>query len=256
MKLRLFSLAVSITLHMMSTPQAWASESGSLIAFNGETLKVTTVSLERAEEIFAYLMKQKSIPYGYYADGCHLRAQQMVDILRIKSLELAKIIIEPKDPKLRILYKLPAQPWVAPWTYHMAPVILVAEASGFIQTYVLDPSLFSRPVTKDEWLAEVTRSSELNLEQDLSVYYVSRNTFRPDVKDQIFSEVPGKIDRNLPGWLAQFSADYQRNGAFMEKCVLPRQDADGTMSYTRGGLPIEDVETELESYPECTFGDS
>jgi hypothetical protein len=44
------------------------------------------------------------------------------------------------------------------WSYHVAPVVTVTEADGRQVKYVIDPSLFDRPVLIGEWMGRMIGS--------------------------------------------------------------------------------------------------
>ena len=46
------------------------------------------------------------------------------------------------------------------WDYHVAPFVEVKEKNGKIQQYVIDPSLNSKAVTVDEWVASMGRKTK------------------------------------------------------------------------------------------------
>lgn len=238
----LFFLFISAFGHFSS---AFEGPKVILDAYNGEKLEVSILSYEQADQFFQYVKKQKNIPFGLVSDGCHARAQQMADLAAYKKIDVAKIIVEAgKGTKLTM--KSEDGPWQAQWAYHMAPVVEVL-SGDFHQTFVIDPSLFDQPVSLVTWLSKVFKDSTDEAEQKAQAYFVSRFTFTPDLKDQVYDELPLKLDRNITGMLSIFSANLKHMGAYYEKCYLVDPE---TNAVTIGGLPKESV-AHHETYDSC-----
>lgn len=223
---------------------AAAEEKTSVEAFNGETLEMSVLTYQQALDFFEYVQKQKNIPFGLIADGCHVRAQQMSDLAAYKKIDAAKIIIEPPtDAKLII--KSEDGPWLARWDYHIAPILIIKTEAGY-EPFVIDPALFDSPVNQTVWLERILRDTPIG-ENQPSIYFVSRFTFSPGVKDQVFTELPAKLDRNMGGMLSIFSTNLKRMGPYYEKCFLSDPE---TGQETIGGLPRSQV-AGGESFEQC-----
>ena len=100
------------------------------------------------------------IPFGYPVDGCYARAHLMAAQFKKAGFESEKIFAEARKTRLVVPSDLAADVAVdaAPtveWGYHVAPVITLDTGDRF----VIDPSLFDRPVTVAAWLAKMGASA-------------------------------------------------------------------------------------------------
>jgi hypothetical protein len=110
------------------------------------------ISRERAGEVFADLAAQGHIAFRHLWDGCYARAHLLV--LRLLELGLSprKVWTFTQSANDLLWVNPPGQPAVVVhWGYHVAPTVVVQEASGQAVELVLDPALFSGPVTVEEW---------------------------------------------------------------------------------------------------------
>lgn len=218
-----------------------------LKAYNGETLQVSVVTPQQANWLFTKLKSQSSIPYAYLVNGCHVRAQQMVDIAEVYNFKMAKAIIEADETAGLITFYPRNTPWRIKWTYHMAPALFVRDASGQTKAVVIDPSLFSGPISLKQWQAKVLRDSSPAVRQTAQKYFVSQYTFRPDLKEQVFSRLPRWLDRNISSFLSQFAHDLERFGRYNEKCITV-SDHEKTV----GGVAIDELPMNLvRDLPYC-----
>jgi hypothetical protein len=114
------------------------------------------VSLDRAKELFDMCNRRvccaasataPCIPFVYPDDGCWARANEMCRLM----------IADGADPeKVWIFGGLNAQTQNNPscavqWGWHVAPTLQVLGANGAASTYVIDPSLFTEPVSEATW---------------------------------------------------------------------------------------------------------
>lgn len=122
----------------------------------------------QAKQIFDDLAKLKfitdkgteaAVPYHHPADGCHLRAQMMAQRLTGLGIASQKVFaVSSKEGQLNVMTPYAGDskdhdPNVAvSWWFHVAPMILVQTEQEGIQEMVLDPSLYHRPLTVDDWI--------------------------------------------------------------------------------------------------------
>lgn len=90
-------------------------------------------------------LKNAEIPFEYAADGCYARAHKMRQIITSKGYECYKIFVYGD------LAATNGECCVG-WSYHVAPILRHRNANGETEIKVLDPSLFKKPVSKQEWL--------------------------------------------------------------------------------------------------------
>ncbi len=103
------------------------------------------------QELYKKAVAMKDIPFGYKYDGCYARAHLMSR--RFEEMGIA-------TKKVWIKGKLFVPGTDIEWDYHVAPVVEVKEKNGKIQQYVIDPSLNSKAVTVDEWVASMGRKTK------------------------------------------------------------------------------------------------
>jgi hypothetical protein len=88
------------------------------------------------------------IPFRYARDGCWARAHEMYRILS-PTAAIGKCwlygnlkVRTANDPTCEVN-----------WRYHVAPIVTVKDGAGN-KPIVLDPALFTRPVSPSEWAAK------------------------------------------------------------------------------------------------------
>ena len=118
---------------------------------------------KEAQGLFEQLKQNKVIPFDYPNDCCYSRAHAMCRIMESKGIACSKYWLFSKDFPGRYAADLkPADKAGNPvnktgttdpinWTYHVAPVVKVKKSDGTTEERVMDPSLFDKPVTKEEW---------------------------------------------------------------------------------------------------------
>jgi hypothetical protein len=102
-----------------------------------------------ARTAFNYLALNGTIPFEYGEDGCYARAHEMCRLLAGPpwNLPARKVWVHGslRPPAPKHPFKSHQK-----WGYHVAPIVTVNSSTG-IQTLVLDPALFGRPVSIQEW---------------------------------------------------------------------------------------------------------
>ena len=110
-----------------------------------ETLAITKISLWQSLALFRELAQDPAIPFRFLPDGCQARAQRMAESLLSRGVRPAKLFVKGKF-ELSNLWD-PLWP-VVRWQYHVAIVVSTEEGNK-----VIDPSLFSEPVSIDRFLS-------------------------------------------------------------------------------------------------------
>ena len=118
------------------------------------------ISLAEATAEFDKLAAQVQIPFAFLRDCCTGRAHEMCRIMKLDGFSPRKVwnyghgwAQSRKRPTLRVETNGVPEGFVK-WSYHVAPIIPVHLSDGTIEEMVLDPSLFTTPVTIDEWVAK------------------------------------------------------------------------------------------------------
>ena len=139
--------------------------------------KATTqrrITLQSAQRMFNFLKGQQDISFDVVEDGCYFRAQVMASLLKsmfdVDAEGAWAMANAPTPRKGSRLFpyqaNLPKSLVVnrggrrVSWWYHCAPVITVHDANGKATKYVIDPSLFDRPVTIGEWVGAMMTGGE------------------------------------------------------------------------------------------------
>lgn len=86
--------------------------------------------------------------FAFKSDGCYARAHQMAKIIAMNGYGCGKLFIYATSAPLAVTV---SSFCCQQWSFHVAPLVRFKNAAGVAEVRVFDPSLFSTPVTKDEW---------------------------------------------------------------------------------------------------------
>lgn len=138
---------------------------------NGTTISCppkTALTEEEAGNLFSELKNQPQITFDYPMDCCYTRAHEMCRIMESKGVECRKYwlfdrnwgesgmmrsSLAPMRGGKAVEFPDPDTGKREPvrWVYHVAPIVKVKKADGSVGEMVMDPSIASGPVTKEEW---------------------------------------------------------------------------------------------------------
>ncbi len=139
-----FSLLASAQYKTANLPNGYASEST-----DPKELQISVIDLRTAEKLYATLIDDKTIPYGYPYEGCYARATAMSQIAEKQNIITGRIVVEGKLQAKLDLLRYP----IVRWKYwHVAPVAYVKQLDGTIVLMAFDPTLASRPIETTKWL--------------------------------------------------------------------------------------------------------
>lgn len=147
---------------------------------NNKRIELTVLSEKNVNNIFSDLASRKDIPFGYPMDGCYARAHQMVQILEEQGIIAGKAFIEGD------LFVESSEFGEIGWGYHVAPVVMVKKGNKTIP-YVIDPSLFNKPVPQAEWKAKMLRQSKASMSRE---YYTKRFAYDPSDRETDYTDYP------------------------------------------------------------------
>lgn len=146
------------------------------------------VSPARAQELFDAVAFQSCnpltvpppcIPFMYPDDGCWARAHSMCRTMLALGATPRKLWIQAVPPGwLRVNTRNNPRCFVE-WPWHVAPTLCVMGDRGR-QEMVLDPSIFTTPVTVAEWVAIQNHPRTTLTGTDWTIYYLWTNTTDPD----------------------------------------------------------------------------
>jgi len=135
-------------------------------------LNLSVVSRKTLQNTFDVLKGfDDELVFSEYGNGCESRAHEMARMLDEMCIESAKVFVESDK------IQLPGKTWW--WGYHVAPIVLVNEGQK-INPYVLDPSLFSEPVSLNRWLGKL---KEVNPKNTYDISLTTKYVLMPSDKD-------------------------------------------------------------------------
>lgn len=157
------------------------------------------ITEDRANQLFKELAAQKQIPFDYPDDCCYSRAHEMCRIMNEEGIECRKVWNYahdfPNGAGLRA--DTPNNPsGHVNWRYHVAPVVSVIGNDGIERDMVMDPSLFDRPVTVDEWQQrQQDTNSTIEITEDKYYFREPGNT--NVVEDPDYSATEAKLKEHV-----------------------------------------------------------
>lgn len=95
---------------------------------------------------------QGCIPFSYVRDGCYARAHIMKKLMEERFGVTCKKIVTIGLNQRQTLNVYSSQGCCVSWSWHIAPYVLVYENGQWLD-YVIDPSMFTRPVRASQWMA-------------------------------------------------------------------------------------------------------
>jgi len=109
-----------------------------------------TITLAQANQVFRWMAGQSDISYRYPADGCYARAHLMIRRMVRRGMKPWKVWTFANGESLYVRTSNIPSGHVE-WRYHVAPILRVRLQNGKQRWYVIDPSLFRRPVPIATW---------------------------------------------------------------------------------------------------------
>lgn len=94
-------------------------------------------------------LSSAAIPFPYPVDGCFARAHKMRQMIKSKGYDSAKQFAYGN------LAARGLSGCCVEWGYHVAPVVRYRNASNVIEVVILDPSLFTGPVSIPTWINKI-----------------------------------------------------------------------------------------------------
>jgi hypothetical protein len=145
------------------------------------------ISMTKAQQVFDAMsatscnpltVPPPCIPFLYPDDGCWGRAHEMCRLMIDLGLKPRKVWIDAQTG-LHADTKNHPQCFVE-WGWHVAPILCVRGGGTFLaQDMVIDPSLFTTPVSKATWKAAQGDPNATLTDSDASIFYLWWNTTDP-----------------------------------------------------------------------------
>jgi hypothetical protein len=118
--------------------------------------EMTLLTPAELNAVFQRIAIRTDLAFRYTFDGCSQRAYLIGRALEMNGVYNNRIWLQaPKDKPFLVENRLNSNEMVA-WTYHTAIIVLVQRETGPTE-YVIDPALFNQPVTREEWIQQVSR---------------------------------------------------------------------------------------------------
>ncbi len=115
-----------------------------------EKIDLTIVDQLTAKKIFNDMAAQENIPFAFPERGCEARAHAMSLLLEKVNIKTGKIFV---TGFLNVTTANTPSGFVV-WRYHVALTLWVRHPiTQAAETYVIDPSLFKKPVKIHDWVA-------------------------------------------------------------------------------------------------------
>ncbi|WP_437912944.1 protein-glutamine glutaminase family protein [Sorangium sp. So ce302] len=158
----------------------------------------TVVTPQRAQDLFDLVSARTCdpsspspgcIPFLFVDDGCFARAHEMARLIRAEGIEPEKIWMYYTQPINDIPH--PNHPYCkVGYAWHVAPVLTVQTSQGQDE-WVIDPSLFSRPVSVAEWTRrQANRGTVYHSDADKYIYLPAE---RVDMTDSTYTQTNEKL---------------------------------------------------------------
>ncbi len=128
----------------------------------GEKIDLTIVDSFTVRKIFNDMVSQENIPFAFPERGCEARAHAMALLLEKENIKTGKIFV---TGFLKV--KTPNTPsGFVVWRYHVALTLWVRHPmTQVVETYVVDPSLFNKPVKIHDWVAAQMQTENNRLDR-------------------------------------------------------------------------------------------
>ncbi len=166
------------------------------------------ITLTQANTIFTACASQSCtligpptpcIPFQYVRDGCYARAHKMAAIIASYGYCVNKVFSFANQGSDQLAVRATysgGKNCCVTWWYHVAPTVIVQTSSGNIY-YVIDPGMFTGPVTLATWLgAQANTTCSVNAK--VSAYRITDpNYYQPaNYAGTLFNTDPSYINTN------------------------------------------------------------
>lgn len=126
-----------------------------------EPLEISEVKESEARDWFRALASHADLPFRFLPDGCQARAQRISELLLAEGIRPGKLFIRGKFGFDNPYDSL----WPVRWQFHVAIVLRVQGEKGEGGLRVLDPALFSRPVSVEDFRARFAAFSVSRIDE-------------------------------------------------------------------------------------------
>lgn len=167
---------VDLFLALFLTLNLFAAEPVSSLRPSSSSIAASTVSQKQLLHIFNYLSAQKQIPFDFPNRGCEARAHAMSLLLKKMSIQSGKIFALGN---LRFKTEKSANGYVD-WRFHVAIFLRLKNTNNMTEDFVIDPSMFDRPVSVKEWLSKQLEHPTAKLDR---LFYTPNEVYNLDFNE-------------------------------------------------------------------------
>jgi hypothetical protein len=142
---------------------------------------LTAVTQAKADEMFTLVSGLSCLPpspvtppcitFLYPVDGCYARAHEMCRLMGLQGVSSQKVF-NYAGSNNDLFVQTKNSPFCSVnWRYHVAPTLRVRKSFPSTEDQVIDPALFTGPVTTTAWQAKQTDPNATLVATDASVFY-------------------------------------------------------------------------------------
>jgi hypothetical protein len=142
---------------------------------------LTAVTQAKANEMFTMVSGLSCLPpnpvtppcitFLYPKDGCYARAHEMCRLMGLQGVS-SKKVFNYAGSYNDLYVQTKNSPFCSVnWWYHVAPTLRVRKSFPSTEEQVIDPALFTGPVTTTAWQAKQTDPNATLVSTDASVYF-------------------------------------------------------------------------------------
>jgi hypothetical protein len=137
------------------------------------------VTPAEAQALFEQL-RDLPLCFGESENGCQSRAHLMCAYMRDKGIVPYKAWVVAEDGN-DLRFKVDLGGTKRQWWFHVAPAVLVRLPDRKTDVYVLDPALFSLPVTREVWAREMRATrDDVVIRPYMQRWYRGMGNFSPN----------------------------------------------------------------------------
>lgn len=162
----------SSPLENCSTCDGAESTTGTIYSpHNKKNIELTVLSEDRLKDVFKKIQDDEDNSFAYPYEGCFARAHKMAMVMDDLGIVSGKAFVEGQ-----MHFKTKEAEFT--WTYHVASLVLVKKGKKLVPM-IIDPAIFKRPVTHDEWKAFLLKDPK---SKKSSEYFTKRFNYDPETR--------------------------------------------------------------------------
>lgn len=141
---------------------------------NKKTIKLSVLSEAHAKEVFNKLKNDADNSFEYPLEGCYARAHRMAMQMDQMGIVSGKAFIEGDNLVVDTSFG------EVEWSYHVTSLVIIKVGNKLVPS-VIDPAMFEKPVSYDEWKARILKRPESKF---VSEYFTKKFNMDPDTRHE------------------------------------------------------------------------